>query len=67
MGAGYYSDDLTARPMVGFNNCIERKSSDSTTVVRPKLGTISDGLMAAPMMSNHFFSSRFYSNSHELV
>ena len=67
MGAGYYSDDLTTRLMVGFNNCIERKSSDSTAVVRLKLGTISDGLMAAPMMSNHFFSSRFYSNSHELV
>ena len=67
MGAGYYSDDLTARPMVGFNNCIEMKSSDSTAVVGLKLGTISDGLVATPIMSNHFFSTGFYSNSHELV
>ena len=65
--ARYYSNDLTTTPMVGFNNCIERKSSDSTAVVGLKLGTISDGLVAAPMMSNHFFSSRIYSNSHELV
>ena len=67
MGAGYYSDDLTVRPMMGFNNCIERKIFDSTAVVGLKLGTISDGLVAAPMMSNHFFSSGFYSNNHELV
>ena len=65
--AGFNSDGLTVRPMVGVSSCLDRINSDSTAVDGLEFGTSSDGLEVAPMEINSFFSAGFNSNGHEVA
>ena len=65
--AGLNSNGFVVKPMDDINSCLDRKSSDNTTVDGLEVGTSSHDLMVAPMEINRIFSAGFNSNGHAVA